>query len=291
MKAYKYELNVMVDLRGIPTRRNTQRITEYYIPSLEICFNRVAVLKSQVARNSKSIISKACPLTATEIPDDLANDLKNILGDNDSAYFDKIKNDDILSIFEEKNIPGKTKITPSGSEKIISFVKDIDNFWNSYEAKGNVVLKKAIIYYILNGITPPDVELSQLQTLTKTLEEVEKVSLAESISAALDIKDGKLLRRNEDIESINASKAYCGKIGAGLGFFAARSVSVAPPVGAAAGAVLGYIGEFAYKEYSKYKTNSLWDEREKRADEFLKEISVFNEQSTSSMNMGSASNS
>lgn len=265
--AYRYRLDIN-DGYGF-SKKNFRTITEYFIPSSKICFNELGAFKSEKPRNlgHSKIFHRRCePVTAINMSKELINQIENVVEKFDSPE----ETGNLLKINEEYQLLFKRKqpkTTRVGNE--IVFIKD--GFWDSYKTKGNNIIKKALVQYILDGTTSKETNLDDVIQLVQKLSLIEKESLVKSINRTLLIKDGKLteVRSNaiKDIEKNheNQDVITSGILG-GIGGAVISTVSrVHPVIGIGFGLFAGSALKYANCEYQKYNENQLWDQREKRA--------------------------
>jgi hypothetical protein len=146
------------------------------------------------------------------------------------------------------------------------------NFWDNYKLKGNNIIKKALIQYILDGNTPKNTTIDNLIPLVHTLSVIEQKSLIDSIKHTLSMQDGKLTKKrlhaikefdgngfnNADV----ASYMFLGAIG---GDILSVILRINPILGMSLCAIASGMLVYADAELGKYNENQLWDQREKRA--------------------------
>jgi hypothetical protein len=256
--AYKYRLDVG-ELIYFKT------ITEYFIPSNKICFNESAAFKSEKPRNlsnSKFLHRRSEPLTALTLSQELINTIENAVEGN--AFNSLKENEEYQSLF--KTHQHKTVLV--GNE----IIKIKDGFFDRCKIKGNNVIKKAIIKYILNGATPIETSLNDVIQLAKKLSSIEKDSIINSVNETLSIENGKLSEKRssaiKEIEKNHANEEGAqvwsgGLVGGVISYIFELPIHPIISVG------LGLFAASALKnvegEYKKNNENQLWDRREKRA--------------------------
>lgn len=260
--AYRYRLD-MHDGSGCFSERNFSTITEYFIPSSKICINKLAAFKSENPRNlgsSKFFQRRFEPLTAVTLSQKLINKIENAV--EQSSFNSLEKDEEYQLLFKIK--PRNTTLV--GRE--IVFIKD--SFFDSYKTKGNNVIKKAIIQYILDGTIPDETSLNDVVQLAKKLSLIEKESLVHSVNLTLSIENEKLTEeRSKAIKNIEKNHENQSLItSAILGGIGGAAISAVSRLHSVISTGLGLFGASAFKYadgvYKKYNENNLWDQREQR---------------------------
>ena len=176
-------------------------------------------------------------------------------------------NEEFQSLFKKK--PHETVLV--GNE--IRTIKR--GFWERYEEKGNNVLKKAIVQYIMEGVTPNNVTLNDLSEQISVLSQIEQQSIIDSAKSTLSMDDGKLTKarlisiKKVENEDAKISTGVVSGVGGGI---ASLTTSVSPLLGIGIGFFSGFVGTYVYNQYQKYQVNHQYDERETRAMKILDAI-------------------
>jgi len=256
-----YRYQVTISANTMDAVHGGHIITEFYIPSLKLCFNEEAVFESDNPRNKTglSIFDNDCasPLTIVNLPVQLIEKIKSIfeLHKNDRCFhsFPEIKKDGELSaLFEKMHLSVK-----EGNCIRILDVRSLEkekDFEIAYKTYGN----SALIPYMLNYINGKS--LLHQETVNRILEIIHSLDLIEKESLKNSLSDNLRLAYNNN----DQSPGYSESAGVGLASFGAVSaVTKNPVIGIGAGLFAAGITFFKRSsdlEYQKVQRDQLKDQ-------------------------------
>lgn len=253
-----------------------RKVTEFYIPSLQIGFNQHEIgTMIKPGNNKHGLYGNEEPITVVFINKNLINKIQSAT-ENPSKFNNLKQEADFNSLFMTKL---RISSQPENSNQII--IKKEDKFWPCYRLRGNSALKKALIQYIMDNSVPIDATIPELCALLKELKPVEKESLLASIADKTQLHNNQFLSGR--VKALNKvednTPGFWTKTGfAGVVGFASITVTGFSPVAGLANAGLSFFlqscAEKVYKNNCNNSVNNLWNGREQRAREITEHLNT-----------------
>lgn len=207
--AYRYRATVANDWNDA-IHGGKHDIIEFFIPSLNLCFNNEYVYTSDKPYNHIGSPflseSKTSPLTKKYLAPSLVDTIKQVhqhlfVAEKDEAIvMEKLQTD------EEYQVLFKRPIIVKEGEHVVGFLKDNDdNFQAAYKVYGNDAVLQEILKYISGKKYQETSPLDDLVRIIKRLDTLEK----ESLKAGLFDKTNTI--ENEE-NSFNGSSSFASSL-------------------------------------------------------------------------------
>lgn len=255
--AYRYQVTLAEDL--ISAVHGGYDITEFYIPSINIRFNKQAISQSHVARNSVGLFSHATmsPITEVHLSAELVekilsvynslhkvDDNGNVLASTSALMFDPVFADLFMAVSVRE-----------GNDTRHLDVRFLDgderDFELAYRSFGNDALIPYMLKYIQNGVPRQREIFDRLLDITKHLTPVEKNSLKASLEDNIN-----LIKENHKDDSADMITPSAAGLATG---WVAMDATKNPLVGLGVGVLTGvatFFGKNAVTNvYHQYQDN------------------------------------
>jgi hypothetical protein len=269
--AYRYRCTVAENVHE--ALHGGHDVTEFFIPSISLCFNNEGILFSVEPRNHDGMFEYQCPtaLTKVYLPASLVNKLNAMLNSH-SVTNEKellVADQEIKNLFSNQSV----SIQEGGELKFLDprFLHDEKYFTAAYQAFGNDALPAYIKKY-LNGVTPHQATIDCIFKIIASLDEVEKNSLKKCLINKLKkTNPPKVNSQDEPFEiPIPAIPSVVGFV---TGCIASR-VSDNPMVSFGVGttsAAMTLFGQYVYDHYQKNQLKNQLDKLKKLIFDLLEE--------------------
>lgn len=264
--AYKYKRNAIVS-EGSYAFRDTVSLIEYFVPSLNKCFNKHGIFCAKKPQTDKSKdigYNKAEPVTAVQLPKSFVDKMDSFQVKGDYDYTQWANQPENCSLFEKKPY-NQIDVTVGN----LIFIKSDKNFLSRLERNGNRVFKKAIISFILKNELPEKVSKEKLIELISALSREEQQSILSSVSIELKMEGKKLTKLREKYIEDEAPKALPIMAGAmfGLLTFLSAKIMLINSLGSMATSLITAVGGGVGAYLNEInKMNERWDKSEERAE-------------------------
>jgi len=213
-----YRYKVSITESTIDVVHNGHKNTEFYIPSLNLCFNKQAIFKSNNPRNSSSLFDYkyTSPLTKVNLPVQLIEKIQSIfeLHRNDKCFhpFSEIKeNEELSALFKNMHLSVK-----EGRILDVRFLENEKDFEFAYKTYGNSALLPYMLKY-LNGQKPPHQKtINRILEIIHSLDQIEKESLKNSLSNELQLSKDNY--NDQSFDYLNPAVVGLASFGTALAF-------------------------------------------------------------------------
>jgi len=167
------------------------KISEYFIPSEQLCFNQSIIYSRLDTTLINNIPSHASALTKVYLPHSLIHEFKKVVTSSGEKSAVDLTSCSVTTTSIFKDLFTKPILNELSLTQPISF-------WIKCDNKGNNPIQKALVKYIREGTLPKQISLDTLIEKIKNLDSIEQLSILKCIQTSLKISNNELMKLSKE---------------------------------------------------------------------------------------------